>query len=160
MTHPVSCEIYSLRQIIYDLELRDAPCLEFWHKGVRTCIQTSHFMDNQLEAAHPRLMNSFWKYKYETEEWVPVFEFHETLTFSQNDLERHLSIERCLDPYVDDPRKVLWWVVPKGLPRKQFYDYPEERARLKEGGAGVDLDDPDWREKFWKLRQERRFAER
>src|SRR5687768_13569600 len=71
---PKQGHVYTLRQIIKDLDLDDIPALTFDYLGYETGLQQSHVTEEEL-LSDEDLANSVWKYRYTTKEWVPVFSY-------------------------------------------------------------------------------------
>lgn len=113
--YPKSGQVYTLRQIIEELHLRDSPHLGFMANGVRQVIQNSHCTEAQLLEV-PGMADSLWKYLYETDEWIPIFSFAENNPLP---IEELVDTEAEIDPYAEKPG--VLWVTPKGLPRAQYY---------------------------------------
>ena len=112
---PVSGVSYTLAEI-YKLSLRDGPSLNFHHNDISGVIQESHLTEEELLSV-PGMKESKWIYGYETEEWIPVFNFDKNIEqlsiFELVDLELWIDEYTCLD-------KEYWWATPKGFPRKQI----------------------------------------
>lgn len=129
--YPVSGQVYTLRQVFNDLELRDSPSLALSvildGKIVRTVINDSHVGDCWVESA-PGAAESQWKYLRETDEWIPCFVHcgtpEQAMQFVDTELENvdayHLAL--LAEGFVsrDYPERGAW-TVPKGFPRAQYY---------------------------------------
>lgn len=131
---PRSGVVYTLRQVLTQLELRDSPHLGFrakppaarefdiwrpadhiqWHEG-RAVIQESHCTTAQMLEV-PGFADSLWRYVRETHEWIPVFEYAGTAPITD-----FVDMEPENEKYADDMQPRGWWVTPKGLTREQYY---------------------------------------
>jgi hypothetical protein len=134
--YPKRGGVYTLREVEIVLELRDSAHLGFWHDlgaawvcascanddddcpyvhnhKVQCVIQTSHVTRDDLLSI-PGFADSKWKYRYETDEWIPVFEFVGT------DIQQFVNIVPSLCDYNLDRDPNSQWVTPKGFPRKQY----------------------------------------
>lgn len=101
---PIRGRVYTLREIVRDLELLDAPSLGF-ADGV---IQDAHCTCEQLLAV-PGLADTEWKYICTTHEWIPVFKA------VNND-----EVRKCVDVvFYGDVlmRQDYAWITPIGLSR-------------------------------------------
>lgn len=110
--YPERGQVYSLREIETQLYLRDSPSLGLLYKSVKCVMQNSHCSGEQM-LAQPLLADSQWCYKFETDEWIPVFEYAGSVPVTD-----FLDIEPGLD-YFSGKRDGHYWVTPKGLPREQ-----------------------------------------
>lgn len=113
--HPVRNKLYTLKEVLTVLYLRDSPGLSFEHEGKRGCIQNSHLTDEELLSV-PGIGETQWRYVRETLEWIPLFTYVPT--------EEHPVITEYVDvePYVDTwslCEDDHWWATPKGFPRLQ-----------------------------------------
>lgn len=70
---PRSGQIYTLAEIT-QLYLRDSPHLLFYHDHHEVVIQNTS-SEEQLCAKNPRIADSKWEYRYETDEWIPIFRY-------------------------------------------------------------------------------------
>lgn len=70
---PRSGQIYTLVEI-NQLYLRDSPFLTFYHNGAECTIQDGNGTEH-LCARNPRIADSKWEYRYETDEWCPIFRY-------------------------------------------------------------------------------------
>lgn len=119
--------VYTLRQMLKELALPDAPYLGFaYHppgdpEGERAThvVQTCHCTDSEL-LAQPGLADSKWRYVRETYEWIPVFYYADSKPITDI-----VDMEAMRHPFYSHVSK-HWWATPKGLPREQFY--PKEQA--------------------------------
>lgn len=101
--------VYTLRQILEDLDLDDFPALDFSSEFGRAVIQCSHVTDKQLLSV-PGLAGTRWRYKYTTREWIPVF-------VATDDA----AVRDCVDVRNDFDELMQRqdiWVTPKGFPRE------------------------------------------
>ena len=125
--HPKTGHVYTLRQVLTELDLRDVPHLQFaYHPpgkpdGERATqvIQISHCTDAEL-LAQQGLASSRWRFVRETHEWTPLFYYADTKPITEI-----VDLEPMRDPYYEHVGR-LWWVTPKGLPREQYY--PKEQS--------------------------------
>lgn len=116
---PKQHEVYTLRDIVQKLSLRDSPHLGFQFRSpdpqetesVLAVIQNSHVTDEDLLSI-PGFADSKWKYLRETEEWIPVFSYADELPITD-----FVEMELDLHPYNLTHQ---WWVTPKGFPRDQY----------------------------------------
>lgn len=108
--YPVRGTRYTLEEILMALELRDSPFLCFRHKGEDCVVQLSHCTDENIFSS-PDLTKSVWTYRYETEEWIPIFNF---ATDNPKTPEELFNIE----PDVNG--RDGYYVTPKGFPREQY----------------------------------------
>lgn len=69
--YPKPGQIYTLAGIS-KLFLRDSPALCFYHNHVEVCIQDTWVTEEEV-CKNPLLADSKWKYRLETDEWIPVF---------------------------------------------------------------------------------------
>ena len=76
------------------------------------------------------VMKSFagksFRYRYETDEWIPVFDFIGT----ENEFLECVEIAVNLDPYQKEDEKVDMIVWPKGTTYEQYYKLSEDGAEL------------------------------
>lgn len=113
--YPKRGTIYTFRQILETLTLRDSPCLLFKENNMMQNIQDSHCTAEAMLHT-PHWADSLWEYQMETEEWIPVFHFSANNTISINDL---IDKEPEIDPYAE--KEGVLWCVPIGQPRDQYY---------------------------------------
>lgn len=115
--NPIKNRVYTLRQV-FQLRLRDTPHLGFaGPRGARCVIQTSHLMEVDLLAV-PGWADTQWKYLYETDEWIPVFQYVGPIKTLVDLL--HIEVE--LNPYLaEDDGVPGYWCVPVCDQRPQFY---------------------------------------
>jgi len=104
---------YTYAEIENHLYLRDSPCLWFSYKGIGCPIQTAHVGFGELLNV-PGMAESVWRFKEETDEWIPVFHF----VGSEEDILKLVDIVEEIPTY--HGQKPGWWVVPKGFPREQY----------------------------------------
>jgi hypothetical protein len=121
--NPKCGTIYTFRQIITQLYLRDAASLSFKIDGQWECVNDSH-CGEQAVLAIPGWAGSRWIYRYETEEWVPVFEFADDNVIK---MEQLVDCEPCIDPFAEKQSK---WLTPKGFPREQNYSIRESDGKI------------------------------
>lgn len=115
MAKPVVNEVYTLDEI-YKLDLRDSPSLCFMYQGLTGCIQDSHLSSENLLAI-PGMKESKWKYIYETDEWIPIFQFDQTEDAA--DISKLVDLEVWVDVLNERNNSKMWWATPKGYPRSQ-----------------------------------------
>lgn len=113
--YPKSGQTYTFREMCEKLELRDSPHLGFLHNGMSQVVQDSHCGQTAMLEL-PLWADSRWTYKYETDEWIPVFRFAADNTVKIEDL---CVLEPLLDPHAAHQGEL--WAVPKGTERKQNY---------------------------------------
>lgn len=70
---PRSGQIYTLAEIL-QLYLRDSPFLMFLHNHHDVVIQ-NYGAEERLCVENPRIADSKWEYRYETDEWIPIFRY-------------------------------------------------------------------------------------
>ena len=69
LEYPVRNKVYTLQQILNNLNLGDSPFLNFRHEGVTVVIQ-----DGQGDPLNvPEMANSLWTYQRTTHEMCPIF---------------------------------------------------------------------------------------
>jgi hypothetical protein len=101
--------VYTLRQILEDLDLDDGPSLGFNSEFGHAVIQNSHVTDAQLLSV-PGLADTRWRYVRTTHEWIPVFEATDDA-----------AVCACVDVSKDYDELMQCddiWVTPKGFPRE------------------------------------------
>lgn len=113
--YPKQGTTYTFKQIVEQLDLRDSACLLFKENGMEQNIQDSHVNEHEVLAL-PHWAESRWTYRYETEEWIPVFDFASDNTISIDDL---IDKEPQIDPYAEKPG--VLWCVPKTKTREQYH---------------------------------------
>lgn len=124
---PVMAVLYTYKEIVQSLELRDSPSLEFLHDKQWCVVQNSHCGHDAM-LADPLWANSRWTYLGETDEWIPEFRFARENEIS---IEQLVNMEVSRDPYAE---KRTMWVTPKGFPREQYYDLREDGKWVSESG--------------------------
>lgn len=110
--NPIRGRVYTALQVLKDLELLDAPSFCFEHEGGRGVIQTAHVSDEALLTVSG-FANSWWRYRYTTNEWIPIFEFVPGLE-KISDLVDLVRIPEEDEKDFGD----RWWATPKGFPRE------------------------------------------
>lgn len=111
---PKPGSVYTAKQILLVLELKDSPHLYFSHENRRSVLQNSHLTNEELLSV-PGFAETQWTYLRTTDEWIPVF------TAVDDDAVREcVDAEPWIDPYDRDPG---FWVTPKGFPRPQHYKF-------------------------------------
>ena len=100
---PIQQNVYSLRDIIDTLELRDSPFLMVSIHGYQVPIQTNSLSDEDILSV-PGVENTEWLYLRTTEEWIPVF-------LSVDDT----AIMQCIDYKRSIDTNGYWWVTFKGF---------------------------------------------
>lgn len=113
---PIKKGVYSLRQIFKELQLDDSPSLGLTFNGLACCIQTSHYLNEDLLRVDGWANISF-TYLYTTHEWIPAFSVFED---DRHKLLSLLDIEPMRDSDGDVIENELW-VTPKAFPRQQYY---------------------------------------
>lgn len=113
--YPRTGETYTFRELCKKLELRDSPHLGFVENGVSQVVQNNHLREDQMLEI-PHWADSRWTYRYETDEWIPVFRFASDNIVSIDEL---VDKEPLRDPHAKEAGEL--WVVPKGYERKQNY---------------------------------------
>lgn len=108
-------EVYTFKQIVNELDLRDSACLTFWENNLWQNIRDSHISEHDMLKL-PHWAESRWKFVMETDEWIPIFRFAKDNEVSIDEL---VDTEAEIDPYAEKPG--VLWVTPKGLPRAQYY---------------------------------------
>jgi len=111
--YPKRGATYTFREICEKLELRDSPHLGFLRNGIQQVVQNSHVREDELLAL-PQWADSRWVYKYETDEWIPIFRFAPEQAIKIEDL---VNMEPLLDPHATHDG--VLWAIPKGTMRKQ-----------------------------------------
>ena len=117
---PTRGAVYTFAEI-EKLPLRDSAFLRVCINDICGTVQDS---EGDLSTSEV-WMNSRWKFLYETDEWIPIFEFHESNTVL---VEQIVDFEIHIDPHADKPS---WWVTPKGFPRPQFYRIVSDDSGVK-----------------------------
>lgn len=115
--YPERGTVYTLREMIEELTLRDSPFLRFWFappanlsgEEVLNVIQHSHCTNEQLLNIEG-FADTLWMFQYETDEWIPLF----TFAGDTKELLSFVDMEPCADALGN------WWVTPKTLPRLQY----------------------------------------
>jgi hypothetical protein len=104
--------VYTAHQVLKDLELLDTPFFCFEHEGGRGVVQTSHLRDEELLMV-PGFADSWWRYQYTTNEWIPIFEF-------VLGLEKITDLVDLVRIPEEDEKDFgdRWWATPKGFPRE------------------------------------------
>jgi len=125
---------YTFKQIVEQLDLRDAACLMFNENNMEQNIQDSHISELDVLKL-PHWADSLWTYKYETDEWIPVFKWSSANTVSIDEL---IDKEPHIDPYAERPG--VLWCVPKGQTREQYHKVvvPEDGSDPYITGYGSD----------------------
>lgn len=112
MKHPKRGVIYTLETICNVLDLRDSPSLGFTHAGRDGVIQDAHLTVAELLSV-PELAETQWRYRYETSEWIPVFDYVDARPITD-----FVDVAPYLD-CCDGTDTGSWWATPKGFPREQ-----------------------------------------
>lgn len=105
---PIRSLTYTSEQVFRELKLRDSPFLRLYHCDKLTPIQTSHITPDELLSI-PGFAELEWIYRYETDEWIPVFDAADDKAVA-----KLLNFE----PWEGKEDKHLW-TTPKMFPRKQ-----------------------------------------
>lgn len=126
--HPKRGEVYTVKQIVTELKLRDSPflCSEITNplgEKVEVVIQTAWCTEEQLI---PIMGDDRYRYIRETDEWIPVFHF----TGTEEEFLKSVECGVTLDPYLkeDDPVGMTVW--PKGTEYSQYYTVNEDHTVL------------------------------
>lgn len=154
--NPVRNFVYTARQILIELELRDSPSFQFWRHSpfqmlndgkdaerlalmmvlgfdpdVDCVLQHSHVTDEQLLSV-PGFADSRWRYIRTTDEWIPLFRLAD---HKRDDVSQWFDLEHYIGDYgqLDN----AWSVTPKGFPREQFYADPGSRWQVAMDGHRV-----------------------
>jgi hypothetical protein len=69
---PIGGQVYTLEQILKQLDLDDSPFLRFQHEGAICVIQDGPLPDDELLAVDG-LAQTKWRYQYTTHELCPLF---------------------------------------------------------------------------------------
>lgn len=117
---PVSRHIYTLDQIVNELNLKDSPHLCFTAPNVNgvkveSVVQTSHMLLEDLLKV-PGFGETKWRYIRTTSEWIPLFDY-----VGSEPMSEFLDMEEYLDPYLNFGDEPAIFSVPKGYPREQYY---------------------------------------
>lgn len=102
MNYPVPNQVYTLRQL-FELALRDFPCLLVLIKGSRYPIQDSHMTKDDFLSVDA-IANTEWKYQRTTGELVPIF-------YAVNPIDHLLDIKYLVD-------EDSYWATFKAFPRE------------------------------------------
>lgn len=112
--YPKCGTIYTYKEIVEILTLRDSPSLNFSHKNMLGVIQESHLTQEQLLSV-PGMIDTTWRYVRETLEWIPLFDYSGDI----NKLLEVIDIEPASEFYQSNQPITCWWATPKGFPRNQ-----------------------------------------
>lgn len=135
MISPRRNHIYTLAQVLTELDLQDSPNLSFVvadddGNDCEPALQTSHVKSEELLLIEG-FAESRWVYHYTTHEWIPVFTFAKDNARPITDF---IDMEKEIDPY-DSPNRNGMWCTPKGHPREQYYMQDEHGAyRVRDTG--------------------------
>lgn len=101
---------------VMQLPLRDSPSLCVpvkWDADVEhdeAPIQDAHLTQDELLSV-PGFSESRWRFLFETDEWIPVFDFVGTA-------DEALAFVDVSKEWDDTYQQHRWWVTPKGFPRE------------------------------------------
>jgi len=117
---PVSRNVYTLNQIVNELDLKDSPSLSFIAPNingvkVESVVQTSHMLLEDLLKV-PGFGETKWRYIRTTSEWIPLFDH-----VGSEPMSEFLDMEEYIDPYLNFGDEPAIFSVPKGYPREQYY---------------------------------------
>lgn len=112
---PRANEVFTFKQIVEELDLRDSPCLTFSENEISQNIQDAHINEHDILAL-PHWAESRWKFVRETDERIPIFVFAKDNQVSIDEL---VDKEPEIDPFAKEAGHL--WVVPKGAKRDQWY---------------------------------------
>jgi hypothetical protein len=101
--YPKSGQVYTIEEVMFQLDLPDAPYLSVCIEDDYYPIQTSHMTFEQTAEA---LKGTKWKYQFTTHEWIPVFRWSD---------DSEVKLEDVVEHRPDDYQDVI--VYPKGYPR-------------------------------------------
>lgn len=108
---PRQNSVYTVREILTELFLRDMAHLGFTYQGQRSVIQESHITEQEF--LDTGISEVKFTYMYETSEWIPVFR-----AVDNEEVLAYVDITEEVSPYRDS--ELEWWVTPKGCPRQMF----------------------------------------
>lgn len=126
--NPVRGQIYTVKEIVNDLKLRDSPflCSEITNpigEKVKVVIQTSWCGDDELI---PIMGDTRYKYIRETSEWIPIFEFVGT----EEEFLKTVDCAVTLDQFLKQEEPVGMTVWPKGTEYIQYYKVNEDNTMI------------------------------
>lgn len=113
--YPKCGTIYTYKEIVEILTLRDSPHLGFSHENWLGVIQNSHLTEEEFNSI-PGMNETTWRYVRETSEWIPLFEY-------VGEIDKLLSVIDIVpanENFVRGQPFNSWWATPKGFPRNQF----------------------------------------
>lgn len=125
---PIRGQVYTVKEIVNDLRLRDNPCLcsEITNpvgEKVEVVIQTSCCGDDDLI----RIMgDARYRYIKETFEWIPIFEFVGT----EEEFLKTVDCAVTLDQFLKEEDPVEMTVWPKGTDYTQHYEVNEDNTMI------------------------------
>ncbi|QYW04595.1 hypothetical protein pEaSNUABM14_00270 [Erwinia phage pEa_SNUABM_14] len=132
MKHAQPGSVYTLREMLTELSLRDTPNLGFTPVSVRypetkeirqQTVQDSHLTEEEMLAL-PGWAETKWRYIRETHEWIPVF-----VAVDNAEIEALCVIEPYTDRYFRN--EGIMHVYPRGVERAQHKAYdPETHGTL------------------------------
>ena len=111
-------------KFIAEASLPDSPCLMLSRDKV---VQESHIGDLTELLSEEAWANSKWKYRYTTDEWIPVFDLVD------GDIHAMVDIARSKN----DPNK--FWVTPKTFPREEYTHMPNSNYTTCMGLPVMDM---------------------
>jgi len=115
--YPKRYMVYTLKEIINNLYLRDTPHLCINGKeGIDGVIQTSHITDEQLLSVD-KIEDTRWVYIRETSEWIPIF--HYVGNRHNLPLSHFIDVEKAI-PIFHSELDDSFWITPKGFKREQY----------------------------------------
>lgn len=112
---PKRGQLYTLTQVLKELELRDSPFLGVFvdDSGHRYPIQDSHIVSTNMLSIEG-FADTKWEYRYETAEWIPIFQYAK----DNPPITDFVDYEPAVD--WDGNQEDGFWVTPKGFPRQQY----------------------------------------
>lgn len=110
---PKQGAIYTAKQILEELNLKDSPFFRFHFNNEIQVIQTSHCSEEELLEV-PGFAESRWRYERTTSEWIPLF-----MLDVDQDITEWVDMEPDNSPFVKNNRSMF--VTPKGLIEEQYY---------------------------------------
>ena len=113
MSNPVRGQQYTLREV-FNLNLRDSPHLGVTIDGKDGVIQNSHLTEEEMLTI-PGFADTKWTYRYETDEWIPIFQYAKL----NPPIENFVDHEPAIDAWSHEETDELW-IIPKGFPREQY----------------------------------------
>lgn len=121
---PIQGWVYTLREILEDLYLRDDPHLSVPAPKISLgLVETADWgpiQKNHFDYKSGDFLEKFghlrFKYVRETFEWIPVFRFDGTL----EEIVKSVDFEPSVDESIPEGLPMCWWITFKGHPREQY----------------------------------------